>query len=76
MKRPTKTTGQLQRCVMQVGYVTTQGTAVAAGEIHQGLQSHAAGPVEITLRGGERVCFSARECGLPVPELPVEDLAA
>ena len=64
-------------CVMQIGYTTTAGSVIIAGETHQGTQGHPGGPVEITLSAtGERVCFSARECGLPVPACVIEDLTA
>ncbi len=68
---------QLQRCVMQVGYTTPKGAVIQVGDICQGSQAFAGGPVEIAAPlTSERVCFSARECGLPVPEIVIEDLAA
>lgn len=57
---------QLQRCVIQTEYTTPKGFAFQIGDVLQGSQSRIGGPVEVHVyKTDERVCFSARECGLP-----------
>jgi hypothetical protein len=57
---------------MRVDYRTQAGVEIKMGSIYSGLQGRDGGPVEILVFKGndvsmsERVCFSARECGLEV----------
>lgn len=58
---------KLKRCLMQVNYRTAAGYDVLGGQVEYGTQSRPGGPVEVFItETQEHVCFTARECGLPV----------
>ena len=56
----------LKRCIMAISYRTVAGYEVLAGSIQCGTQDRVGGPVEVYIsETNERLCFTARECGLP-----------
>ncbi|MFH1496926.1 MAG: hypothetical protein ABII82_03785 [Verrucomicrobiota bacterium] len=60
-----RTKDKFRRCVMRANYTTAAGFQIVPDSVHLGTQSREGGPVEIYIgETNERVCFTARECGL------------